>query len=955
MSGASFLRCAVAVLVAFACSTPSRPAPPTLLALMARADSLHLAGEFDSARTLWSEALEAGRQAGLRDVEGRALTGLGLAGYRTGEYTAARRDLGAALSVQREARLDSQLARTYNALGLVAYQQGRLVESAVFYDSSLAAARTRNDEPGIARALGNLGLVRFELGEFDEARKGFAAMRDAGARLGDARMQGNALNNLGMLEVRLGDARAALQPLAEARRLYRTIEYRTGEQNNLGQLATVHAAMGELGQAFAVLDSALTLCRELGLRQEEASNLEVLASLHQGVGDHQRALELYTEAQRINVELEMAVERGTNARNRALLLRELGRADAAAALAAEALRTHDAAGARHESLHDVLLLAELAEARGDAAGGASSLERAERLADSLGAQTALAHVALTRARIGDRSGDARGVLRALEGDPRLWVATGYVGATEALALRARAHARLGTLDSAIAHGREAIRNGQRLRAALGSAELRARAAATFAAAHADLVTALVRSGRVVEAFEAADAERGRALLEHLASRDSAELSAGDAEVIRGERLLREIDELATRRAALEMAEAVDAAAVGRLDARLAVARTAYEALIARTRSAPPAVVGSGAASARAVQDALASDEVLLEYLIAPERLHLFVVSRTAIHHVDQPVGAADLSQRARLAHDLLAGATRARGSPAAEGVLRALHRWLIAPAAHLIPAGARLVIVSHGALGQVPFAALQGADGRWLIEQHAVLQVPSATALRALRVRNAPTGDDRTARVFAPLPESLPGTAREAEIVARQLVSARTYVGAAATERRLRDALAAGSVIHVATHGRLNERNPMFSRIDLYAPPGSAPDDDGRLEVHELFGRRMAGDLVFLSGCETARAPGISPYQGGEEYAALAQVFLHGGVRNVLATAWRIDDAAAALLAERFYVHLAASRPPEALARAQRDLARSDNYRHPRFWAAYQLSGDGQPVPAHTRSLASVQ
>jgi len=84
-------------------------------------------------------------------------------------------------------------------------------------------------------------------------------------------------------------------------------------------------------------------------------------------------------------------------------------------------------------------------------------------------------------------------------------------------------------------------------------------------------------------------------------------------------------------------------------------------------------------------------------------------------------------------------------------------------------------------------------------------------------------------------------------------------------------------------------------------------------------------------------------------------MLLHARVRNVVATVWRIDDAAAAYLAERFYLKLPNRSPADALAEAQRDLIKSGRYSHPRFWAAYQVSGDGRPVLAHESRVVSVQ
>jgi CHAT domain-containing protein len=335
-------------------------------------------------------------------------------------------------------------------------------------------------------------------------------------------------------------------------------------------------------------------------------------------------------------------------------------------------------------------------------------------------------------------------------------------------------------------------------------------------------------------------------------------------------------------------------------------------------------------------------------------VHLFAVSRGALRHVEQSVAVDEIVRRTRHAHQLLAGSP-ARGSPSPRASLGALHAWLIKPAidAGAIGPGDRLITVASGALGRVPFAALYDTGRRrWLAEDHAILQAPSAAALVALRSR--PRGGAPTrVSVLAPQPGALPGTVKEAVVVARAFDSA-PLLGPAATEARLRRALAEPGLVHVATHGLLNERNPMFSRIELY-PVSRDGRNDGRLEVHELFALRLASDLVFLSGCETARVASLSPYEGGDEYSGLAQALQHAGIRNVIATGWRIEDQAAAHFAERFYDHLRGAAPAQALAATQRDFLRSGRWSDPRFWASYQLSGDGYATPAHRPVALSVQ
>ena len=63
-----------------------------------------------------------------------------------------------------------------------------------------------------------------------------------------------------------------------------------------------------------------------------------------------------------------------------------------------------------------------------------------------------------------------------------------------------------------------------------------------------------------------------------------------------------------------------------------------------------------------------------------------------------------------------------------------------------------------------------------------------------------------------------------------------------------------------------------------------------------------------------------------------------------MATLWPIADDGAAEFATRFYAHLAREAPPEALAAAQRELLAGGSRSAPYYWAAYQVSGDGELV-----------
>src|SRR5205085_8142125 len=130
-------------------------------------------------------------------------------------------------------------------------------------------------------------------------------------------------------------------------------------------------------------------------------------------------------------------------------------------------------------------------------------------------------------------------------------------------------------------------------------------------------------------------------------------------------------------------------------------------------------------------------------------------------------------------------------------------------------AGVRaLVVVPHGALAYLPFAALQrdGMAGRYLVEDYSVVTLASASALPALRGRAA-AATTADASILAPLPNELPGSREEAAIVAASYHGTQPVVGSGATEGALRSALGRSAVVHVASHGVFDARSPMFSGI----------------------------------------------------------------------------------------------------------------------------------------------
>lgn len=963
---------AALLLACAACGPAKQPANPSRQpadTLFAAAESLLAHEQYDSARASFRAAAARARARGNRSLEGQALAGVGLASYRLGDFKDTRASEQAALTFEQQIAGTPALGRAWGTLGLVSKDEGKFAEAAAEIDHAIEAGEASNDSTTLARSYSNRGLVAQNLGDLSGARRWFQSSRALAHALGNARLEGNALTNEANAYIWASDPGPAIPLLDSARPLYDRAHFATGSETALRVLATAYELTGDVGAAFAALDTAITLARRLQLASQETENVRLLAGLHAQVGDYRRAVDYYDEAipkMRATgyVELPSALRGSADAHLR------LGNLQRARADGEEALRGDSAAHAQLDVLDDLVLLAEIDFRHAGLAAAEPRLRRASVVADSLNTRGSRITVAVADAHIADLAHDPTRALHAIR-DAAPDLAQGdYAAEWQTNALEARAFARLNQLDSAVAAGRRATAAVERMRGQLALEPLRATFVADRADVYSDLAVTLLRLHRDAEAFTVADAARSGELLRALSdaradARANKAATAVPPELVEGEDLLRHIDSLVTklresqRGRGRERGSSADSADAT-LATQLAAARGRYEALAIRVSQQHPraaVLLGAEPAQAAAISSALDRDEALLEYLFTPDRLLIFVLTRSGLRVVQSDVNAATITQRVRLLRDLW-------GSPNPQwkwglDAARALHHTLIAPVrdAGLLSGVRRLTIVPHGILGQAPFAALvDERNGRFLMQDYAVTLLPSAAALPALRQQRTSDRLPGPAIGLAPFPDELPATKQEVSAFQASMPGATVRVGAGATEQALRRALANPGVVHVATHGVLNARNPMFSRIELAPSGSSGSEDDGRLEGHELLGLGVRSDLVFLSGCETGAGQEWTddPVRGAAELT-LAQSFLSAGAANVIVTLWRIDDAGAAAFADRFYRALPKKGLAEAVASAQQSISGDSRYASPYYWAGYVLSGSaaGGPQEASASSVSN--
>ena len=267
---------------------------------------------------------------------------------------------------------------------------------------------------------------------------------------------------------------------------------------------------------------------------------------------------------------------------------------------------------------------------------------------------------------------------------------------------------------------------------------------------------------------------------------------------------------------------------------------------------------------------------------------------------------------------------------------RALFDLILAPAGDALAGARRVLIAPDASLWELPFQALQGPDGRYLVERAAIAYAPSLTALvgtpagaRRAVTRSARPGEPGARRRRGP---AAAGRGRAANRGHRAAVRGR----AARRPRRGRGDRVAregrggrSRIVHIAAHGTLDASSPMYSALLLAPGPGAG--DDGRLEARELVELNLRDALVVLSACETARGR----VAAGEGVIGLSWAALVAGARRVVVSQWKVDAASTTDLMTGFYRHLrsgpagASQDEAGALRGAALDLLRSPGYPTP--------------------------
>ncbi|MCG8467635.1 MAG: CHAT domain-containing protein [Gemmatimonadetes bacterium] len=405
----------------------------------------------------------------------------------------------------------------------------------------------------------------------------------------------------------------------------------------------------------------------------------------------------------------------------------------------------------------------------------------------------------------------------------------------------------------------------------------------------------------------------------------------------------------------------------------------YAKILQKTRQSPTAagdLAVDPPTPGRLRQSVLSPDRALIEYTLVKDQLVAFVVSARAMHAVRLEATADDIAGAVeRIRAPLEAWKRGDLGLAQVEWDIEAasqLYQDLVRPLEMFVGDATDLIVIPEGILWHVPFDALvvrppsesvrggpifrRYEETEFLLDHYTISYAPSAALLDpALWPPRETAGellvlaDPRTPpalQAASPVAfaraalRRLPGARAEAEAIAREVDGAAVLVGDDASEAAFYEKAPAYRMIHLATHGLVDERVPLYSRLALTPSPTS----DGSLHAYELFDTRLSAELVVLSACET----GVGRLRAGEGMLALNRAFMAAGVPSLVVTQWVVPDESQSPLMPEFYRALEAGRPKARALREAKLATKSTHIAvagqtvslaHPIYWAPFIFVG----------------
>ncbi len=412
----------------------------------------------------------------------------------------------------------------------------------------------------------------------------------------------------------------------------------------------------------------------------------------------------------------------------------------------------------------------------------------------------------------------------------------------------------------------------------------------------------------------------------------------------------------------------DMAIINELDSKAKVLNEEYETLIktfeSNYKNYYDLKYNTRVIGIKEVQHKLDNASTFVEYALTDSTIYIFVINNNESRIFKEPLDSVnkEIAEFRSILNQLHISSINEKTHNKYVNAAFSLYQRLLSPGDNKIP-GDRLIIVPDGILGYIPFEALLTEDSQqssskdlpYVLQQYAITYANSAT----LQFDLLPGLKTNAKKLFygsAPFindPEinsggvssnpmnlnALPHTFNEVKTIS-ELIGGDIYTGSEAVLSNFLENGKSYKIIHIATHGIIDDEFPMNSAIYFY--PGSSSEQN-KLTTTDLFNLRFDADMVVLSACNT----GYGKLSKGEGIMSLARGFSYAGVPSVTMSLWSINDASTARLMNYYYEYLKKGlTKDDALRKAKLDyIDQSDRvFAYPYYWSGLIVIGKNDGI-----------
>ncbi|MBL7826187.1 MAG: CHAT domain-containing protein, partial [Saprospiraceae bacterium] len=370
-----------------------------------------------------------------------------------------------------------------------------------------------------------------------------------------------------------------------------------------------------------------------------------------------------------------------------------------------------------------------------------------------------------------------------------------------------------------------------------------------------------------------------------------------------------------------------------------------------------------------VQNDLPEDAALITYFLGDHSFCTFLIASDTFWMQEKPLPEEFITVLADFHHSI-SDWQYANDSSAVSGNVflknsHVLYQWLLQEPLAFTPAK-RLFIVPDGRLGSMPFELLltQAYQGSWIDRDVPFLLKERTVSYRFSARKNAQfnknegaygwggfglEGDDATLsalnqpagytglRNLGPLP-----FADDEVLAVHNLLGGAFWLNQEATRENFVQNAEKFGILHLATHGVVDEQNALRTRLLFHQ---SSTGADPFVYAADLYNLQLTAGLSVLSACGS----GTGSWQKGEGVMSLARAFAFAGCPSIVMSLWNISDQSTSDLMVDFYKHLKAGvEKDEALRLAKLEYLKrvSPEYAKPIYWAAFVPIGEMDALPS---------